>query len=433
MRRGQPLILIFDLLILALCFELAYYFRTSDWYGGVFELRGFWLMVILWISALYVSGSYDSRKINLKDYFLRIFAAAMVALGALIVINYFLQKDRSGIHGRGIITLGFFLSAGLSFASRWLWTQALAVHEEQKVFAFLVQKNELEAMQKKISRIFPKLKTLWFENVPRVDQLIGCQALIMATPISKWSEVDQEKLIDIRMLGEVVWELSRFFEVELQKLPVNYLTTDWFLSSDGFTLTTNPYFSRVKRIFDLLLSSLLLLLTLPVMILVGFLIFLESGRPLFFTQIRVGKLGYRYKIFKFRTMVKDAEKDGAQWAQKNDSRVTRLGNLLRKTRLDEIPQIINVFRGEMSFIGPRPERPEFIVDLEKQIPFYSLRHWVNPGITGWAQVNYPYGASVEDAREKLEYDLFYIKNFGLILDIKILLKTIRVVFLGYGR
>ena len=433
MRRGQPLILLLDLAILAIAFELAYYFRFDEWYGKILDLRGFWLMVVVWVSTLYVSGSYDHREISLRAYFLRVLAAAVIALGIVVLINYFLQKDRSGIHGRGIIVAGFMIAVLISFFMRWVWSNTVRVREEQKVFGLLVQKNEMEEVKRVLGKIFPNLKLLWFDDVPSLESLAGSRALILGTAISKWPESSQEKLVHIRMKGQTVWELSHFFERELGKLPVHYLTTDWFLASDGFTLSSNPYFARVKRIFDLLLSSLLLILTLPIMLLVGLMILLESGRPLFFTQIRVGKLGYQYKIFKFRTMVKDAEKDGAQWAQKNDSRITRLGSFLRKSRLDEIPQIYNVFRGEMSFIGPRPERPEFIVELEKQIPFYNLRHWVNPGITGWAQVNYPYGASIEDAREKLEYDLFYIKNFGLLLDIKILLKTIRVVFLGHGR
>lgn len=433
MRRGQSLIMLLDLLILAIAFEIAYFFRFDQWHGGILELRGFWVMVLVWISTLYISGCYDYRKVKIRHYLFRVLVAAAISLGVIILINYFLQKDRSGIHGRTIISLGFFFAGTLSYLVRWFWTRALAVSEEYKIFAVLVQQNQKAEVQKKITQVFSNLKILWFEDVPELEKLKDTHALILATAISKWSENSQQKLVELRMQGQSVWELSHFFEIELQKLPVSYLTTDWFISTESLAFSSNPYSSRTKRIFDLLLSAILLILTFPVMVLVGLMIFLESGRPLFFSQIRVGKLGHRYKIWKFRTMVKDAEKDGAQWAKKNDARITPLGNFLRKTRLDELPQMYNVFRGEMSFIGPRPERPEFIVELEKEIPFYNLRHWVNPGITGWAQVNYPYGASVEDAREKLEYDLFYIKNFGLFLDVKILLKTIRVVFLGHGR
>ncbi len=433
MRRGQSLIMLLDLLFLAIAFEVAYFLRLDQFNGGIVELRGFWVMALVWISTLYISGSYDYRQVNVRKYLLRVLVAAAISLGVVILINYFMYKDRSGIHGRTIISLGFLFAGTISYFMRWFWTRTLEVREGQKVFAVLAQQSQMSEVQKKMAKIFPSLKVLWFDDVPDLDKVQNTHALILATAISRWPESAQEKLVDLRMQGQSVWELSYFFELELQKLPVNYLTTDWFLSAESLAFSGSPYSARVKRIFDLLLSSLLLVLTFPAMLIVGILILIESGRPLFFSQIRVGKLGHRYKIWKFRTMVKDAEKDGAQWAQKNDARITPLGNLLRKTRLDELPQMYNVFRGEMSFIGPRPERPEFITELEKEIPFYNLRHWVNPGITGWAQVNYPYGASIEDAREKLEYDLFYIKNFGLLLDIKILLKTIRVVFLGHGR
>lgn len=433
MRRGQPLIMLLDLVLLALAFEVAYFLRFDYWYGGIAELRGFWVMVIVWLTTLYISGSYDYRNVSVRNYLFRVVVAALVSLGVVILINYFLQKDRSGIHGRTIILLGFMFAGAGAYFVRWIWTSTLRAREEHKTFSILVEPAKLTEIKSKMTQIFPKLKATWFTEVPDLAVIKDTHALILATAIAKWPEDSQEKLVDIRMQGQSVWEISHFFERELEKLPVHYLTTDWFLSTESFSLSSSPYFARVKRVFDLLLSTLLLILTFPIVILVGLMILIESGRPLFFSQIRVGKLGNRYKIWKFRTMVKDAEKNGAQWAQKNDTRITPLGNFLRKSRLDEIPQIYNVFRGEMSFIGPRPERPEFIVELEKEIPFYNLRHWVNPGITGWAQVNYPYGASTEDAREKLEYDLFYIKNFSLILDIKILLKTIRVVFLGHGR
>ena len=168
-------------------------------------------------------------------------------------------------------------------------------------------------------------------------------------------------------------------------------------------------------------------------LLTGFLIKLESKGPIFFKQKRTGQFNIEFDVFKFRSMCINAEKDGAKWAQKNDSRVTKVGAFIRKTRIDEIPQLINVLKGEMSIIGPRPEREVFISDLEKKIPYYRFRHAVKPGVTGLAQVNYPYGASIEDARWKHKYDIHYIKNHSLTTDIMILLKTVKVVILGAGR
>ena len=182
------------------------------------------------------------------------------------------------------------------------------------------------------------------------------------------------------------------------------------------------------------MSLIALVLSLPLAIFAAIAIKLDSPGPIFYTQERVGKNGRTFKIIKFRSMRQDAEKGGvAQWAAERDPRITRIGNFLRKTRIDEIPQFINILRGDMSFVGPRAERPVFVEQLTEQIPFYSQRHLVEPGLTGWAQVNYGYGASVEDSMQKLQYDLYYIKNVSLLFDIWIMFKTIKVVLFGYGR
>ena len=192
------------------------------------------------------------------------------------------------------------------------------------------------------------------------------------------------------------------------------------------------YVPKIKRLIDLGVSSLILLFTLPLSLLVALAIYIESPGPVFYCQDRVG-MGCRvYRVRKFRSMRLDAEASGAVWAQKHDPRVTRVGRWIRLFRLDEVPQLLNVFTGDMSLVGPRPERPEFVKDLEKQIPYYNVRHTVQPGVTGWAQVRYPYGASVQDSKNKLEYDLYYIKNMSILLDLKILLRTIGVVMLGEG-
>jgi len=187
-----------------------------------------------------------------------------------------------------------------------------------------------------------------------------------------------------------------------------------------------------KRFLDICLSTAMLVVLAPLLIIVAIAIKIDSPGSVFYRQKRVGINGRVFEVIKFRSMVSDAERDGAKWASKNDNRITKLGRILRKTRIDEIPQAFNVLSGEMSFVGPRPERPEFIETLEKEIQHYNDRHMVKPGITGWAQVEYEYGASVEDAREKLTYDLYYIKNFSIALDLIILLKTVRVTLFGIG-
>jgi exopolysaccharide biosynthesis polyprenyl glycosylphosphotransferase len=240
-------------------------------------------------------------------------------------------------------------------------------------------------------------------------------------------------LMSTRLRGVRVVDLTDFYEENWSKVPVFYLQRSWFAMAQGFQLLHNPVGLKLKRVFDIFGSGLLFLLTLPILVLTMIAIKLESRGSVFFTQVRVGENGRTFTVFKLRSMRTDAESTGAAWASTRDPRVTRVGRFIRATRIDELPQLLNVLRGEMSFIGPRPERPEFMKQLEREIPFYNLRHILKPGITGWAQVMYPYGASVEDARQKLQYELFYIKNYSLLLDAAIVLKTVRVVLFGQGQ
>ena len=241
------------------------------------------------------------------------------------------------------------------------------------------------------------------------------------------------QLMELRFSGVRVYGIADFYERMWFKVPVLHTRHGWLVFAHGFDLLHNPLGLRIKRLTDVLLSLALLVPAIPLMALAALLIKLESRGPVIFRQARTGLAGTQFEILKLRTMADDAERDGPQWAQKTDPRATRVGRILRLLRIDELPQLVNVLKGEMSFIGPRPERPVFNATLENKIPLYNLRHLVRPGITGWAQVMYPYGASGEDAREKLQYDLYYIKNYSVLLDIGIVFKTLRVVLLGMGR
>jgi sugar transferase (PEP-CTERM system associated) len=241
------------------------------------------------------------------------------------------------------------------------------------------------------------------------------------------------ELMRARLRGLRIYDLTDFYERFLFKLPVLNLRDGWLILAHGFDLLHHTVELRAKRVIDVVLSFALTLALSPLMLVTAIAIKLDSKGPVFYRQIRTGLNGVTFRLYKFRTMVEDAEKSGARWAEKNDPRITRVGRLLRATRIDELPQLWNVLLGEMSFIGPRPERPDFNSELEAAIPYYDLRHLVKPGITGWAQVLYPYGASMEDAREKLQYDLYYIKNYSVMLDLVILIRTLRVVLVGRGR
>jgi sugar transferase (PEP-CTERM system associated) len=305
-------------------------------------------------------------------------------------------------------------------------------------------------------------------NVPRRSDLVSCnilgfvpvngetrvvdaaRVLNVDTPLADYAsarQVDEivvavedrrrnlplEQLMECRMRGINILDELTFFERESGKVRLDMLQPSWIIFSDGFQLNSARRYS--KRLFDVVASLTLLGLTWPIMALTALALLIENrGRgPVFYQQYRIGQGGHPFMLLKFRSMRVNAEADGApRWAQVNDSRITQVGRFIRRFRIDELPQILNILRGEMSFIGPRPERPEFVSQLSKQISYYSERHRLKPGLSGWAQLCYPYGASTEDAIEKLQYDLYYVKNHNLFLDLSILLQTLEVVFFGRG-
>jgi exopolysaccharide biosynthesis polyprenyl glycosylphosphotransferase len=256
--------------------------------------------------------------------------------------------------------------------------------------------------------------------------------VVMEMPDSL-SDEQWQLLMKLRLTGTPIYNLADFYETFWQKLPTSTLGNTWFTLSQGFQLNVSRLNWQLKRWVDLVAAILLLVTLLPLILLVILAVRLDSPGPIFYSQVRSGWNSQPFTVYKFRSMYQDAEARGAQWAQERDPRITRVGYWLRILRIDELPQIWNVLRGEMSLIGPRPERPEFDTKLAEVIPYYELRYLVKPGITGWAQVMYPYGASVQDAYEKLSYDLYYIKNYSFWLDLVIVFKTIRVVVLGKGR
>lgn len=240
-------------------------------------------------------------------------------------------------------------------------------------------------------------------------------------------------ILELKLSGV---DVKSFFDYMLEnegKVEVEFISEEWLLQAYGFKILRSQMKNKIKRVFDIIMAIIIGIITLPIMAIAAIIVRLESPGPIIYSQARVGEKGKEFNVYKFRSMRNDAEKDGAKWAQENDPRVTKFGYFMRKTRIDELPQLVNVLKGEMSFIGPRPERRVFINELEKEIPYYNLRHMVKPGLTGWAQVMYPYGASVEDAKRKLEYDLYYIKNYTLSLDVIILFMTLKTVLFGKGR
>jgi len=269
------------------------------------------------------------------------------------------------------------------------------------------------------------------EHLLRTVRELRVSEIVIAARERRGGVLPLRQLLDARLSGVRVMDLAAFYERERGILKIDNLRASWLIFGQGFDHGVTR--DVIKRTFDVFVSLLLLVLTLPLIVIAMLLIALESGWPVLYRQERVGQGGKPFTIYKLRTMRHDAEGDGQpRWASPDDGRITRVGRLLRVTRIDELPQLFNVLRGDMSFVGPRPERPFFVRRLTGEIPFYDLRHSVKPGITGWSQVRYAYGASVEDARAKLQYDLYYVKNHSLFLDLLILVETAQVVMLGKG-
>jgi len=267
-------------------------------------------------------------------------------------------------------------------------------------------------------------------NLPELAIRHRIKRILVATA-DLGSQLPVHDLLRCKADGYEVIDGHTFYERLLGRIFVADLSPQWLIFSDGFVRSART--RTLKRMIDLVVASCVVILTAPLLLLVALAIRLEDGGPVLFRQARVGRGGTLFTLYKFRSMDVDAEKDsGPKWAEVDDPRVTRIGRWIRALRIDEIPQAWNVLRGDMSFVGPRPERPEFVAMLQSRIPYYDHRHAVRPGITGWAQVNYPYGATVEDARHKLEFDLYYLKNLSVLMDIFILARTIKIIMFGWG-
>ncbi len=269
------------------------------------------------------------------------------------------------------------------------------------------------------------------KSLPAYLHCVGASEVVLAME-ERRNALPLPDLLRVKTAGADVHDFSSFIERETGRVDLDSLNPSWLIFSDGFS-ASRRLSSYGKRLFDVVVSLVILAITWPVILLVALAVKLESKGPAFYRQRRVGLYGQTFDVIKLRSMRTDAEVGGkAVWAQKDDPRVTRVGALIRKIRVDELPQTWSVLKGEMSFVGPRPERPQFAADLEARLPYYAERHVVKPGITGWAQINYPYGASIEDARQKLEYDLYYAKNYTPFLDVLILLQTLRVILWPEG-
>jgi exopolysaccharide biosynthesis polyprenyl glycosylphosphotransferase len=446
------LLFIGDIFTLSILYELAHYIRLGTLINLVaipFVIVTSTLVLMLFLFDTYrVEAPVTRSRLPLTAAF----ASLLTIITSSSLVYFYGPLHFESIFGRGIMPVVLVLFSFWAYWSRYslsLWSESkqgenkwLFIGSKEKLSYFLddfkIDKkniiilneeksdNSSQQYSENSSYLSNKLCDLSSASLNTVTDVV------IATDMP-FNEKAVSVLMKLRAMGSFIYDLTTFYEQHLSKVPVLHLKHGWFLNSSGFYLLQNAFGIKLKRLLDILISTFLLLLLSPIMLFVSMLIKLDTHGPVFYSQTRTGLNGENFLLHKFRTMCVDAEKNGAVWANKNDARITRVGRVLRKSRIDELPQLWNVLKSEMSFIGPRPERPEFIEDLEKQIPFYELRHLIKPGITGWAQVMYPYGASLEDAQEKLEYDLFYIKKYSLLLDFSILMKTLRVILRHQGR
>lgn len=456
LRHLAVLFLLSDLISLFFCLHLTHLLR----FGYVANAFSTTLLVItsLMLIILYIGDAYrpDLQTAGLWSP-ARTLICCLVGGVLICTLSYLFQAPAlSYLAWRGVLLPGLAIFAVWSTLVRIMGGAIAKSYAKHSSCLLLGADNETVRFEQDFTKWNPHSKLVILEDAPEIpyklashdkdhnDCLVGVLgdlplwsslswSGIIVSPNLKLGNQEAKELMRLRFNGTPVYQLPEFYEIFWRKLPSALLRDNWLAFGKGFGLVTNRPSFKLKRLIDLLAAMLLLLFLSPVLIIATIAIKCESQGPIFYSQLRNGRNAVPFRVYKFRSMHQNAEKAGAQWAQKNDPRVTRVGYWLRLTRIDELPQLWNVLKGEMSLIGPRPERPEFDAKLEAHIPYYNLRYLVKPGITGWAQVLYPYGASIEDAYEKLSYDLYYIKNYSLWLDFKILFKTIRVVFLGKGR
>lgn len=444
------LILSCDFIAVCVIFSLVYFLRLNQ-FPDYWSLD-LWLIVATLLTTLFISGTYfRERSTNLPKLPIRTFFVC-VSAGVLCIFWVYLlgPYEFNNYFGRGVLPIGTILFGIVATLNRFVINRSHHRQEGGLELLYLGFSKSRTAFLNELNNHSEIRSVSIFSDSATIDKNLSSRTHIIRNSdldsalMQKWHCIvidpdhhsdarETSKLVSLRLSGTPVLSLAEYYERQWYMVPVDHIQEDWFLRSQGFSMIGNPISIRIKRIIDIILSSILLMISIPIIILSAFLIKITSKGPIFFKQTRVGLKSETFTIYKLRTMINNAESQGAQWAETNDPRITLVGNFLRKSRLDELPQCWNVLKGDMSFVGPRPERPEFTKQLAKTIPYYDLRHMVKPGITGWAQVIFPYGASVDDSMKKLQYELYYIKNQSLLLDLNIILRTLITVFQRAGR
>jgi sugar transferase (PEP-CTERM system associated) len=412
---------------------------------GSLEIQRMLFLVVVMLS-LFTMGLHHRRYIaELKMVPLRLAAAHLMAFILLTLAFYFVPNTRIWLSA---LIPALLISMFSLLVSRVVFVKAAKVsffRQPVLIFGAGAQARRIEMAEARgrircVGFVAPEGSDIAVSpdrvvasrgSLSDLAKRYGATEIVVGLE-ERRGRLPTDELLTCRLQGVWVRDFTSFMERETGQVELQSLDPSWLIFSDGFS-AQHRIERAIKRVFDVVVSSLLLMFAVPVALATALAIHFEDGGPIFYRQRRVGLQGHPFMLLKFRSMKVDAEGDGvARWASADDSRITKVGAFIRKTRIDEIPQVINVLKGEMSFVGPRPEQVAIVEELSREVPYYRYRHMVKPGITGWAQINYPYGASIEDALQKLKFELYYIKNYSLILDFLILIQTVRVVLWPQG-
>lgn len=432
-RIGLAGMATWDWSVVYMCYLVTYWIKLGRWdlWSG-----SAWMASCCWISTSYVVGSYSKekgRRVRLID------EMTMGVISAAVVLIVFVGHGWiTGNMGATTKISSFLLPmTGVAMVFSLLGRSLMGmVRKEEVPWCIACTSAEKEVLVAELAKEARKLEVVFIrtdaaesEEVAKLERS-GCIAV--GSLVSQSGGEIERGLLKAKERGARVVDVIVWCELNLQRIPPELVRASWLIGAEGFSLRQGGAMWRIKRFGDVVGSIVVLIASSPIAVAAAIAVKLEDFGPVFYRQKRTGLNGTIINIWKIRSMRVNAEKDGIKWSARNDERVTRVGKVIRATRIDELPQLISVLKGDLSLIGPRPERPEVEVSLEEEIRFYRVRHWVRPGISGWAQVCYPYGASVSDSRAKLSFDLFYIRNAGILMDFLIFAKTIKLVLRADG-
>lgn len=447
----QFIILVGDIFIIPLSYIAGYWIRFGH-LSGFKEKFPLWFIPLVVLSYLAIFYFFDLYNIKFRNLSFNLVAITLLSIFVASVVVSFLNYAIFLFPiGRGILVISNFTLFFLSLIWRGLCIKLLKyivkptkvviagsgsegqeiarimefAKDDYEVLGFVDDKKDLQQLDSSVQH-----NTLGIpEDILNLAKKYKID-MVVFTSEQKDNPQISKNILKARLKGIEVLDMPEMYQNLKWRIPVNYVEESWFLKEKGFEYPKNIVVMRAKRIIDIVISALFLLISLPFWPIIALLIKMNSRGPVLYAQKRVGQNEAVFFLYKFRSMIHGAEERRALWATEKDKRITFVGKIMRRFHLDELPQFWNVIKGEMSLVGPRPERPEFVEELEKKIPFYGLRHFLKPGITGWAQVNYPYASSLKDSEEKLEYDLYYVSHMNLLFDLRILLNTAQKILLG---